>query len=192
MAWAEQNNIKMKLVPVEYIRAMPADLERFRNETELDTRQHNALHSNINNIGKIPKKTRSVLIAACSYAADAGGDNHIIAEMKAAGYTCRKGVGLPLKRIAVQSGLADYGRNNITYVLGMGSRLQLESFLTDMLCETAEWREPVMAPMCEKCTLCLDNCPTGAQRKDRFLLDSLKCKKCWTCSTCCPMNAAFL
>jgi ferredoxin len=191
-AWAEYNGVKMKLVPIEIIKALTADLERFSSETELDEMQQKKISSNIANIGKISKNTRSLLIAAFPYANEAGGDNHVIFEMKAAGYTCRKGTGLPLKRIAVQSGLAEYGRNNITYVSGMGSRLQLESFLTDMPCEATDWREPVTASMCENCTLCLDNCPTGAQRKDRFLLDSLKCRKCGACSACCPMNAPYL
>jgi epoxyqueuosine reductase len=37
-----------------------------------------------------------------------------------------------LKRLAVRSGLARYGRNNVTYVEGMGSFLELSASLTDM------------------------------------------------------------
>ena len=39
---------------------------------------------------------------------------------------------LPLKTLAVRSGLADYGRNNICYVPGMGSFLQLVGAFSDL------------------------------------------------------------
>jgi epoxyqueuosine reductase len=41
---------------------------------------------------------------------------------------------LPLKILAVRSGLAEYGRNNITYVSGMGSFFQLVAFYSDLPC----------------------------------------------------------
>ena len=39
---------------------------------------------------------------------------------------------LPLKILAVRSGLGEYGRNNICYVPGMGSFLQLAAVYSDM------------------------------------------------------------
>jgi epoxyqueuosine reductase len=82
---------------------------------------------------------------------------------------------LPLKTLAVFSGLAQYGRNNICYVPGMGSFLQLVGAFSDLPCEKDPWSEPQMLNRCKSCTACLKYCPTGAITKDRFLLHAEKC-----------------
>ena len=82
---------------------------------------------------------------------------------------------LPLKLLAVRSGLAEYGRNNITYADGMGSFMRLTAVYSDMPCETDQWQEPSMMKRCKNCELCRNACPTGAISKDRFLLHAEKC-----------------
>jgi epoxyqueuosine reductase len=82
---------------------------------------------------------------------------------------------LPLKTLAVRSGLGSYGRNNICYVPGMGSFHRLGAFYADMPCVEDNWQEPAMMEMCEKCRLCQTNCPTGAILPDRFLVDAGRC-----------------
>ena len=82
---------------------------------------------------------------------------------------------LPLKLLAVRSGLCQYGRNNITYASGMGSFLQLAAVYSDMPCEVDSWREMAMHHACEKCDLCRRACPTGAIPSDRFLLRAELC-----------------
>jgi epoxyqueuosine reductase len=82
---------------------------------------------------------------------------------------------LPLKVLAVRSGLASYGRNNITYIPGLGSFLQLVAVYSDLPCEIDTWREPAMMKACEKCTRCREACPTGAIPSDRFLLRAERC-----------------
>jgi epoxyqueuosine reductase len=82
---------------------------------------------------------------------------------------------LPLKILAVRSGLAEYGRNNITYVSGMGSFFQLVAFYSDLPCRKDAWREARMMEKCEKCQACLRSCPTGAISSDRFLLHGERC-----------------
>ncbi|MBE0636509.1 hypothetical protein IH601_10980 [Candidatus Bipolaricaulota bacterium] len=79
-----------------------------------------------------------------------------------------------LKLLAVQSGLAQYGRNNISYVEGMGSFITLAAFVTS---ETLpdEWTDLATMPQCATCTICLDNCPTGAIRAEEFVIDAGKC-----------------
>jgi len=77
---------------------------------------------------------------------------------------------LPLKLLAVQSGLGQYGRNNICYVSGMGSLLQLVAVYSDLPCKKDTWQEASMMKACEKCQLCGKACPTGAISSDRFLL----------------------
>jgi epoxyqueuosine reductase len=82
---------------------------------------------------------------------------------------------LPLKLLAVRSGLGEYGRNNICYVSGMGSFLQLVAVYTDMPCRKDSWREAQMMKRCERCQACHRSCPTGAIPSDRFLLHAERC-----------------
>jgi epoxyqueuosine reductase len=84
-------------------------------------------------------------------------------------------VRLPLKALAVRSGLADYGRNNIAYIQGLGSFFQLAAFYSDLPCEGDTWREPQMMEICQKCDACLRKCPTQAILPDRFLIRAEKC-----------------
>ncbi len=82
---------------------------------------------------------------------------------------------LPLKTLAVCSGLAEYGRNNICYVPGMGSFLQLVGAFTDLPADDDPWREPRALDRCESCVACRRECPTGAIPWDRFLLRAERC-----------------
>jgi len=82
---------------------------------------------------------------------------------------------LPLKFLATCSGLAEYGRNNIAYVSGMGSFMRLTAVYSDIPCESNQWQKPKMMTRCLNCSLCQNACPTGAISKDRFLLHAEKC-----------------
>ncbi len=82
---------------------------------------------------------------------------------------------LPKKLLAVRSGLATYGKNNIAYVAGMGSFHRLTAFYSDLLCEQDDWREPMMMERCQHCSACLHHCPTGAITSERFLLHAERC-----------------
>jgi len=122
---------------------------------------------------------------------------------------------LPLKTLAVGSGLADYGRNNICYVPGMGSYLQLIGAFSDISCDGDSWREPKALDRCQSCTACLRLCPTGAITNNRFLLHAERCLTyhneaaadfpswidpawhhcligCLRCQAACPENKALL
>lgn len=82
---------------------------------------------------------------------------------------------LPLKLLAVRSGLAVYGRNNITYVPGMGSFYRLMAFYSDYESPVDYWQEKKSLPLCDKCKACTNACPTGAIGKDRFLVRAETC-----------------
>ena len=82
---------------------------------------------------------------------------------------------LPLKPLAAHSGLAEYGRNNLIYVSGMGSFLQLGAFFTDLLAEEDVWGEMQVMNLCHTCRACLDKCPTDAIPADRFLIHADRC-----------------
>ncbi len=82
---------------------------------------------------------------------------------------------LPLKLLAVRSGLGSYGRNNICYVPGMGSFLQLVAVYSDLRCQKDNWQEVQMMKSCQDCHACRQGCPTGAIPSDRFLLRAERC-----------------
>jgi epoxyqueuosine reductase len=89
----------------------------------------------------------------------------------------------PLKRLAVRSGLAAYGRNNITYSGEYGSYHQLVGFLSEAELEPFCADGPVADPQlpdCARCSACVWRCPTQAIDKKRFLLHAEKCLTLFT------------
>lgn len=82
---------------------------------------------------------------------------------------------LPKKLLAARSGLAQYGRNNITYVPGMGSFHGLVTLFSDMPANAQSWQEPQMLERCQDCDACRRRCPTGAIDPGRFLLRAERC-----------------
>jgi len=122
---------------------------------------------------------------------------------------------LPVKLLAVRSGLGDYGRNNICYVPSMGSFHRLAAFYSDIVCSDENWREPQPMKSCENCQACSRGCPTGAIASDRFLIRTERCITfhsertsefpiwmdpswhncligCMHCQRVCPENPRFL
>jgi epoxyqueuosine reductase len=85
----------------------------------------------------------------------------------------------PRKLLAARSGLARYGRNNITYVEGMGSFHRLVALYTSVEPAGDPWQEPEMMQSCESCHACLSACPTGAITDERFLVHAERCLTFW-------------
>jgi epoxyqueuosine reductase len=90
------------------------------------------------------------------------------------GYQLQK-VRLPEKLLAVRSGLAQYGKNNITYVKGMGSFQRPVVFISDYPCEEDSWGKASVLEHCENCSACMKACPTNAIVSDRFQLYAERC-----------------
>jgi len=90
------------------------------------------------------------------------------------GYKAEYGF-IPCKTLAVRSGLAEYGRNNITYVSGMGSFHRLVALYSDFPIKDDNWKELRMMDMCKECSACVRKCPTAAIQTDRFLLHAERC-----------------
>ena len=128
-----------------------------------------------------------------------------------AGYHIRAVENLPLKRLAVQSGFAVYGRNNICYIDGLGSNFSLYAYFSDIPCDDAFWTEPRLASQCERCRACITQCPTSAIHSQSFVIDPERCLSylnesgeafpewlpatvhhcvydCLQCQMVCPMN----
>jgi epoxyqueuosine reductase len=98
--------------------------------------------------------------------------NHII---QAKGFKLQRTVSVHLKLLAVRSGLAKYGKNNIAYVDGMGSLFSLYSYFTDYEFPQDDWGEIEMMEICKTCEVCLRKCSTGAISQDAFVIDIEKC-----------------
>jgi epoxyqueuosine reductase len=122
----------------------------------------------------------------------------------------------PLKTLAVCSGLARYGWNNIAYVEGLGSNVCLAACVSDApQPDEHVWRHPVELERCGACGACEKVCPTGAAASDRFLLHTERCLTyhnertepmpawiepgwrhaavgCLRCQKACPENAGRL
>ncbi len=122
-------------------------------------------------------------------------------------------VRLPNKLLAAQSGLAVYGRNNISYIEEFVSFHRLFGFASDLPCDRDHWTQPQLADNCSTCNACISNCPTQAIHSDRFVISAEKCLTyhneqpnhipfpewidpkwhncligCLKCQDCCPMN----
>jgi len=122
---------------------------------------------------------------------------------------------LPLKLLAVKSGLGQYGKNNICYIGGMGSFTRLEAFYTDYEFPTDDWHEKQIMESCTNCSLCQNACPTHCIPNERFLIHADRCLTylnenkedfpawvplqshnalvgCMRCQIVCPQNKKFL
>ena len=81
---------------------------------------------------------------------------------------------LPLKTLAVHGGLAQYGRNNITYAGDFGSFHELWGYWTDRELPD-HWRPLTMMRMCKGCSICVKACPTRAFSETNFTIDAGRC-----------------
>ncbi len=87
-------------------------------------------------------------------------------------------VGAPLKSLAAMAGLIRYGRNNIGYVDGFGSYVQLFGIVTRSPLEADGEPKAVEAQVldrCRDCRACANVCRAGAISLDRFLLRAESC-----------------
>jgi epoxyqueuosine reductase len=241
-ALAEKKGNKLEVVSIDKIAVLQKEIQRLQSETEINGMTNWIFNNLYNyDYGTLKRgndeiERRSVIIIAvpCSaaYANVTFNRNgkeyriygtvsapplaktvkYITDAVKKAGYAVKFDSFLPLKRLAVQSGLAEYGKNNITFVHGMGSYVNYTAYSSDMPCEEDNWRNVVASSACDNCDICINNCPTGAIQKDRFMINNEICLSainentndfpdwlpdsvhhtafdCLKCQVCCPMNA---
>lgn len=148
-----------------------------------------------------------------SYATDRKIEDLLRRQLVPAGYHLQKAI-VPWKLLAVRSGLAQYGKNNITYIAGLGSFYRLVAFVSDLPCVEDSWGKPQILKDCSKCDACTKACPSGAIGTDRFLLHAERCITfhnerqvefptwlnpawhnclvgCMVCQKVCPANKPF-
>ena len=135
--------------------------------------------------------------------------------LSAHGYKLARAHALPCKPIAVHAGIAEYGRNDIAYAEDMGSFLDIALFFSDMSVSFDMFAPMRRMDACEGCTLCVENCPTGALSMNKELINGDICLTninerdddfpdwvkpewhhvlagCLKCQDVCPQNTPFL
>ncbi len=128
------------------------------------------------------------------------------------GFTAAEADLLPQKLLAVRSGLALYGRNNIAFSEEFGSYIRLLAYVSDLPCDDAPWFPSRRMALCKTCRACVDACPTKALDPDNRIIDAHSCLTlknelpgafpdqlpkdahnclvgCLRCQDCCPGNA---
>ena len=132
------------------------------------------------------------------------------------GYSVAMVITLPQKMLAVHTGLALYGRNNICYSPEFGSHMQIMTYISDFPCTEDVWLPLQRMEACDKCNACVTSCPTGVISYDHHIINSDKCITlvnefpenypngfpewinekahnsiigCSICQDCCPCNA---
>ena len=98
--------------------------------------------------------------------------NEIIKEQ---GYRVEHTRSLHLKFLAVCSGLGNYGRNNICYVDELGSFVDLFALFTDYDFPEGNLEEAKMLNKCEKCSICIEKCPTQCISRENFIINVDRC-----------------
>ena len=97
---------------------------------------------------------------------------------------------VPFKLLAARSRLVEQGRNNLSYVRGLGSHLRLEAFFTDAdllagfrarpkvrgtVPPHDRWGLPARIGGCSVCSQCRASCPTGCIPHDGTTIDQGRC-----------------
>lgn len=192
---AASKGIRLEILPVELLADIKADIEALSRAEELNGYQQWIINDRyVLEVPKLDFKAKSIVIAACELSLSKAvfTDGHATLQdlfeypklkltdelgrlFEAEGYHLRFMNWLPQKRLAVCSGLAEYGRNNITYAEGWGSFIKLAAFFSDAPWSSYTWRGVKDMDACEKCGACVRSCPTGAILPDRFLIDNERC-----------------
>jgi epoxyqueuosine reductase len=101
-------------------------------------------------------------------------ENLLLDILRPDGFHVAKAI-LPLKSLAVHSGLAEYGKNNIAYMQGMGSFFRLNAFYSDLPIQEDSWTGHQTMERCHNCSACFNACPPQAISSERFLLHAERC-----------------
>jgi epoxyqueuosine reductase len=233
---ALNNGNRLEIVPIERMKLLESDINSVVFDDDMMD-YVNFIKSYFYKFDEIPQDMKSVIILAVSktsyakvsfmkngkeykaFSPTAAGleeaMNKIVSFVKDAGYEIVPVFHLPLKRLAVQSGLAEYGRNNIAYVQGFGCNVVFAAFYTNIVCESDNWRSAVVAKKCDSCDYCMKNCPTDAILADSFIINAKRCISffhvsgeeypdwmpdtahhslyyCLKCQVGCPMNEGLV
>ncbi len=196
----ENQNCKGKVVSINHVQELKENIEKFHQNGLLDEEfyRRELLHFfEFDLAGDFPEAESLIVVAVpqpnvsvtfhpngkpfpClipsnySHKTDDIVKNIVESHLKSRDFRVEKAQ-LPLKSLAVHSGLAEFGRNNIAYVKGLGSFFRLVAFVSDLPCPEDKWADLKIMDRCETCTICQKMCPTGAILSSRFLLKAERC-----------------
>lgn len=148
-----------------------------------------------------------------SYATDRKIETLLLNQLDPAGFDIQMAI-IPRKLLAVRSGLAQYGKNNLTYMEGLGSFYRLAAFVSDLPCPEDCWEALSFLNDCTHCDACTKACPGGAIGAGRFLIHAERCLTfhnerppefpdwlnpswhhclvgCMVCQKVCPVDKSF-
>lgn len=198
---AVENGDRLKVIPIERLKELQVIIDNFKEREELNNFQKWI----VDDLYKFEApeenfKVNSIIIVAVHHPFYAkvnfykdGKSNTFLSLVDADfnkaevylrefvrdnGFSIKTANNLPLKRLGAHSGLAKYGRNNITYIDGLGSNFSFIAYFSDLLCSEDSWSNAINSEVCNKCDKCIESCPTGAIREDRFLIDNQRCLSC--------------
>jgi epoxyqueuosine reductase len=236
---AEHDGKILRVVPVERLEDLRRDIEQLRRDTGLNKFQNMITGTYTFNVPELPFTVRSIIVAAIPHFSYADAVFHlngkeykvysafvkmydtsdmdiyidsVLAELGRHSVVVPMMPGFPQRLLGAKCGLAVYGRNNITYIDGLGSYFGYATYYSDVLPDCEVWHDTTpVAKTCETCGACIKNCKTGAITRDRFLIDTDKCYsgmstrpgdfppvpncahhsivRCMKCQYGCPMNA---
>jgi len=195
----EQEGCRVKIVSVEHLRDLQGEINTLHKQAMFDeeffAEELNGFDFAVTD--RLPG-AKSLIIAAApqpqvrvtfvsegkelpctvpptySYATDRKLEALLRSQLESAGYFIQKAI-IPWKLLAVRSGLARYGNNNITYIAGLGSFYRLVALVTDLPCAEDSWGELNILSDCTNCDACTKACPGGAIGAGRFLLHAERC-----------------
>lgn len=198
---AIEHGDRLKVISIEHLKELRRIIENFKDQEELNDFQkwiinklyqfqipredfkvnsiiliaiHHPFYAKVDFIKEGKKKTFLSLVN-CDFNKT---EEYLRKFVEENGYSIKLAKNLPMKRLGAHSGLAKYGRNNITYINGLGSNFTYATYFSDMMCEEDTWGKVENAANCSNCNLCIKHCPTGAILKNRFLIDNQKCLSC--------------
>jgi epoxyqueuosine reductase len=196
---AETLGIKSKIVAVEHVRELETEIMARYQKGLLDPDLYDTYLASFDfACHRKLKNARSLIIAAVPqpqvqvtflredqpypviipptyyFAIDNEVANLLKKDLEPQGYRLQK-VRLPEKLLAVRSGMARYGKNNISFIPDLGSFYRPVVFVSDIPCEADRWEKPAVMAECETCTACMKACPTNAISSDRFQLHAERC-----------------
>lgn len=232
-ATAAEEGLKLAVVPIGCLEEIKADMKALSEQNDLNGFQQEIINKRyVLDVPPVAFTAKSVVIAvwqlsvakatfhyhgkkaSCivddSYTRT-GVHDKLSQLFSAHGYSLEYCNWMPVKRLAVRSGLCEYGRNNITYCADWDSFIRLGAYISDIPAENYVWRKVSNPDVCSSCGKCIANCPTGAILPDRFLIDNEKCLtylndsdgdipdwvpksahhsliECFRCQEICPLN----
>ncbi len=196
----EQNGYRGRIVSVEHIADLKEEIEARYKEGFLDEtlyREYDLAGFESGIPEDLPAAESLIIVAApqpqfrvrfnfrgrlfhlvipptYSHQTDEMVDNLLADILKPKGFYLRP-ASLPYKLLAVRSGLAKYGRNNISYIESLGSFYRLRPFFSDLPVIEDRWHSRQLLEQCNKCRACINRCPTGAIVEHRFMVQAEKC-----------------